>query len=92
MLVKCSIDTLKFKNISHSVTLVPRLDYSINLLTEIIDVLEKQRTDLKNLNQYLVTDFDEMDTSHLKSIRLEQLIVFSLDVLLQIKNQIGSIS
>ena len=33
MLVKCSIDTLEFENISHSVTLVPRLDYSINLLT-----------------------------------------------------------
>ena len=92
MLVKCSVDTLEFENISHSVTLVPRLDYSINLLTGIIDVLEKQRTDLKNLNQYLVTDFDEMDNSHLKSIRLEQQIVFSLDVLLQIKNQIGSIS
>ena len=71
MLVKCSIDTLEFENISHSVTLVPRLNYSINLLTGIIDVLEKQRTDLKNLNQYLVTDFDEMDNSHLKSIRLE---------------------
>ena len=92
MLVKCSIDTLEFENISHSVTLVPRLDYSVNLLTSIIDILQKQRIELKNLNQYLVTDFDEMDNSHLKSIRLEQLIVFSLDVLLQIKNQIGSIS
>ena len=92
MLVKCSIDTLEFENISHSVTLVPRLDYSVNLLTSIIDILQKQRIELKNLNQYLVTDFDEMDNSHLKSMRLEQLIVFSLDVLLQIKNQIGSIS
>jgi len=92
MLVKCSVDTLEFENISHSVTLVPRLDYSINLLTGIIDVLEKQRTDLKNLNRHLVTDFDEMDNSHVKSIRLEQLIVFSLDVLFEIKNQIGSIS
>ena len=70
MLVKCSIDTLEFENISHSVTLVPRLDYSVNLLTSIIDILQKQRIDLKNLNQYLVTDFDEMDNSHLKSIRL----------------------
>ena len=92
MLVKCSIDTLESKNISHSVTLVPRLAYSINLLTDIIDILQKQRIELKNLNEYLVTDFDENDNSHLKSIKLEQLIVFSLEVLFEIKNQIGSIS
>ena len=92
MLIKCSIDTLESKNISHSVTLVPRLAYSINLLTDIIDILQKQRIELKNLNEYLVTDFDENDNSHLKSIKLEQLIVFSLEVLFEIKNQIGSIS
>ena len=92
MLVKCSIDTLESENTFHSVTLVPRLDYSAKLLTDIIDILQKQRADLKFLNKHLVTNFDEMDDSHLKSIKLEHLIVFSLEVLFQIQNQIGSIS
>ena len=92
MLVKCSIDTLESENTFHSVTLVPRLDYSVKLLTDIIDILQKQRADLKFLNKHLVTNFDEMDDSHLKSIKLEHLIVFSLEVLFQIQNQIGSIS
>ena len=92
MLVKCSIDTLESENTFHSVTLVPRLDYSVKLLTDIIDILQKQRADLKFLNKHLVTNFDEMDDSHLKSIKLEHLMVFSLEVLFQIQNQIGSIS
>ena len=47
MLVKCSFDTLASENASYSVTLVPRLDFSINLLSTIIEILQKQRTELK---------------------------------------------
>ena len=43
MLVRCNSDTLDYETISHSVTLVPRLDYSVNLLDEIIDVIEEKR-------------------------------------------------
>jgi len=92
MLVKCSFDTLASENASYSVTLVPRLDFSINLLSTIIEILQKQRTELKTLNNNLVTDFDEFDPSHTKNLKLEQMIVFSLDMLFQIKNQIGLIS
>jgi hypothetical protein len=42
MLVNCNVDSLPSENISHSVTLVPRLEYSLNLLGEIIDTLENQ--------------------------------------------------
>jgi len=55
MLVKCSFDELTSENTSYSVTLVPRLDFSINLLSTIIEILQKQRSDLKNQNDYLVT-------------------------------------
>jgi len=92
MLVKCSFDELASENTSYSVTLVPRLDFSINLLSTIIEILQKQRSDLKNQNDYLVTTFDEFDTSHIKNLKLEQMIVFSLDILFQIKNQISCIS
>jgi len=92
MLVNYSIDTIKSDNSSHSVTLVPRLDYSVNLLDDIIEILQAKKIELKNVNQYLVTDFDKDDQSHLKNIKLEHLVVYSLEILFKIKNQISSIS
>ena len=92
MLINYSIDTIESTNTSHSVTLVPRLDYSVNLLNDIIEILQEKKIELKNVNQYLITDFNENDKFHLKNIKLEYLVVFSLDVLIKIKNQIGSIS
>ena len=41
MLVNYSIDTIESENISNSVTLVPRLDYSVNLLDDIIEILQE---------------------------------------------------
>ena len=92
MLLNYSFDTLGFENASHSVTLVPRLDYSVNLLDNIIETLQEKRIELKSVNQYLVTDFDKEDQSHVKNIELEHLVVYSLEILFKIKNQIGSIS
>ena len=92
MLVNYSFDTADIANASHSVTLVPRLDYSVNLLDDIIDTLQEKRIELKTINRYLVTDFDIDDQSHVQSIELEHLVVYSLEILLKIKNQIGSIS
>ncbi len=90
MLVKCNVGTLEYANTSHSVTLVPRLEYSINLLDEIVEILEKKRNELKKSNN--VTDFDETDKTHLKAIELERIVAFSLEVLTQIKKRIGGMS
>ncbi len=90
MLVKCDIGTLEYSTIFHSVTLVPRLEYSINLLDEIIEILEKKRNELKKSNN--VTDFDETDKTHLKAIELERIVAFSLEILTEIKKRIGRIS
>ena len=92
MLVKCNLSTLEYAHISHSVTLVPRLEYSVNLLDDIIEILKKKRRDLKKLNRSLVIDFDETDNAHLKAIELERIILFSLEILSQIKKRIGRIS
>ena len=92
MLVNCNLEHIESKNASHSVTLVPRLNYSVHLLTDIIEILQEKRFELKNLNRYLVTDFNLDDKSHVKSITLEHLVVYSLEILLKIKNQIGSVS
>ncbi len=92
MLVKCNIGTLEYATISHSVTLVPRLEYSINLLDDIVEVLKKKRHDLKKSNRSLVVDFDETNNTHLKAIELERTMAFSLEILSQIKKRTRRIS
>ena len=92
MLVKCNVDSFEIENISHSVTLVPRLKYAVNLLDEIIDVLTSKQNELKNSNKILISDFDESDKTNLDALKLEYLIVLSLDTLLQIKKSMKRIS
>ena len=92
MLIKCDVSTLEYVHISHSVTLVPRLEYSINLLDGIIEILKKKRRDLKKLNRSLIVDFDETDITHLKAIDLERIMAFSLEILSQIKKRTERIS
>ena len=92
MLVKCNIEPLESVNTSHSVTLVPRLEYSVNLLDDIVEILSEKRDELKKSNKEMVSDFDETDMTHLKAIELEQTIVFSLETLTQIKKRTARIS
>jgi len=92
MLVKCSVDSLDVENISHSVTLVPRLEYSMNLLDEIIDVLNDKQSELKETNKDLVHDFDESDKTHVDAVTLEHLVTYSLEILLQVKKSTRQIS
>jgi len=92
MVVKCNVCTLEYSNTSHSVTLVPRLEYSANLLDEIVKILKKKRNDLKKSNKDLVIDFDETDKTHLKAIELERILAFSLEILYKIKKRTGRIS
>lgn len=91
MLVKYSIP-LEQGTISHSVTLVPRLEYSFNLLNGVIEILEEKRNELKESNKFLILDFNEYDKLHLNAIRLEQIMIRSLDILLHIKQKTGCIT
>ena len=92
MLVKCSVNTLENENSSYSVTLVPRLEYALNLLDEIAEILKKKRDGLKKSNKEIVVDFDETDKTHLKTIELERIVVFSLEILFQTKKRMARIS
>ena len=92
MLVKCSVNPFEIENISHSVTLVPRLEYSVNLLNEIIDTLDEKQSELKELNKDLVYDFDESDKTHIISLNTEHLVMCSLEILLQVKKAMNRIS
>ena len=92
MLVKYNFDTIRYENISHSVTLVPRLEYSTHLLSEIVDILTEKLNNLKKSNSDLVLFFDESDKNHYIALELEQNLNFSLSVLLHIKKRITCIS
>ncbi|MCV0366746.1 MAG: hypothetical protein K5798_05745 [Nitrosopumilus sp.] len=83
---------MECENISHSVTLVPRLGYSAHLLSEIIDFITKKLDNLKQSNCELVLFFDDTDKNHVSAIELERVLTFSSDVLLHIKKRIASVS
>lgn len=90
MSVKClEIDN---ENISRSVTLTPRLEYSTSLLDEIVDVISQKLDDLKQSNKILVSDFDESDKTHLQAIELERIMALSLEILTITKRKASSIT
>ena len=92
MLVKCSINSIEIENISHSVTLVPRLEYSINILDDVIDILNDKQIQIKKSNQDFIHDFDESDTLHIDALKLEYLVTLSLEILLSVQKNMGRIS
>ncbi len=91
MLIKSDVSKLQHGNISYSVTLVPRLEYSVNLLDDIVEILKKKNHDLKKSNRSLVANFNETDSIHLKAIELERIMAFSLEILFQIKKRVKRI-
>ena len=92
MLVNCSVNSLEVENISYSVTLVPRLEYSVNLLNDVIEILNDKQIELKKSNKDLILDFDESDKIHVSALKLEHLVEFSLEILLQVKKNMMQIS
>jgi hypothetical protein len=83
MLVNC-INSVDCNPISHSVSLVPRLEYSLCILDEIIEILKKKRDNLTKSNKSLI-NHDEKDKIFLESIESEYLIIRSLEILFEIQ-------
>ena len=79
-------------NISYSVTLVPRLEYAVNSLDNIVATLSDKQCQIKGLNMDLVNNSDQLDKTQIAALKLEYLVTFSLEVLLQIKGRTRQIS
>ena len=92
MLVQYSVNPLDVENISHSVTLVPRLEYSVNLLDEIIDILNTKQSEIKDTNKDLIQYFDESDKTDVDFLKLEHLVTYSVEILLRVKKNMKQIS
>lgn len=78
-------------NASHTVTIVPRLEYSNNLLISIIDILKQKKTELKKSNRHFL-ELDDDDHTYVKALDFERTITFSLEILSQIQKKMNSIS
>ena len=91
MLINYNVNSLEVGNISHSVTIVPRLEYSVNLLDDVIKILDDKQNELKKSNKDLILDFDESDKIHVSAMKLEYLVKFSLEILLQVKKNVMQI-
>ena len=85
-----TLDQIECVNVSQTVTIVPRLEYSNNLLNSIVDILKTKKTELKKLNR----NFLELDDDHtyVKALDFERTIIFSLEILSQIQKRMNSIS
>ncbi len=79
------------KDITHSVTIVPRLKYSVNLLDDIISILECRRAKLRETNCKL-DDWDKSDKTATDSLNMEYSVSFSLEVLSLVKQSMRHIS
>ncbi len=81
-----------FSIVSHSVTLVPRLEYSVNLLSEIIETLSEKKSEIKESNKDLASFFDEKDAAHLESLELERTCWYCHEVLYVVKKRASGIN
>jgi len=79
-------------NISQTRTIVPRLDYSINLLVQIIDVLKNKKSELEKSNRLLLTELEDKEQGYPKTIDLERTVSFSLEILYWIQKRMSSVS
>ncbi len=91
MLVEIN-ENLIDEKISHSVTIVPRLDYSMKLLDDIVSQINEKRLVVNTSNQDFMNDFDELDKSHVYGFELEKTLLFSQEVLSLVKKQLQCIS
>ncbi len=79
-------------NISQTRAIVPRLDYSINLLAQIIDVLKNKKSELEKSNRLLLIETKDRDQAYPKTIDSERTVCFSLEILYRIQKRTSSVS
>ncbi len=78
--------------ISHSVTLVPRLEYCAGLLDEAVCIMERMTAEIRSSNRNIACDPDDSDWNHADSVEQERTAVFSLEVLLLVRMRLQRVS
>ena len=87
--------TLASPNISSSVPLAPRLEYAIKTLDAVITTVSERTQQQRASNMSavaMISSFDELDRSQISDIKLEYRLLFSLQVLLHVRERTQRIS
>ena len=92
MMRNYSLSGIEYENISQNVTIVPRLNYSNDLLHQIIQILKKNRNEIKKSNCAILSQFDREDKICQNSLEIEKTFVFSIEILSQIQKRIWMIA
>lgn len=82
---------IECSSVSQTVTIVPRLEYSNYLLSDIMNTLKRKKTEIKKSNRVYL----ELDTDHnhtYSRLDFERTITFSFKILSKIQKKINSIS
>jgi hypothetical protein len=91
MMCNSNLVRVECVNVSQTVTIVPRLEYSSDLLNSIVDILKRKKTELKKLNRNFL-ELDDDDHTYVKALDFERTIIFSLEILSQIQKRLNSIN
>ena len=79
-------------NVIHSVTLLPRLHYSLGVLDDIIKIIMERRNTTTRSNQQLVDCGSDDPTELEEAVESERVLVFLLDTLDMVRQRISGIS
>ena len=91
MWAQCSL-SFEYTNILQTQAIVPRLNYSNDLVGQIILVLKNKKNEIKKYNKILLSKTEEDDPEFLKSIEIERKIQFCLEILFNIQKRLNSVS
>ena len=79
-------------DVSQAVTILPRLEYSTRLLSEIMPELETRRESIRAANVKLLRGCSQDDPAVPVAIDAERRVAFSLEILCQVRSRLDSIS
>ena len=85
-----SFSGITFSNITQNMSIVPRLEYSTHLLSDIINTLENKRIEISKSNNCFLNENN--DAEFQKSVDFEKTIVFAIEIVSQIQKRTFMIS
>jgi len=88
---QCSL-SLEYANILQTQAILPRFNYSCRLVEQVIDSLKNKRSEVKRSNKVLFSRVEDDESECLKAIEIEKKLSFCLEILLNIKKRLDSVS
>ena len=84
--------SLEYANILQTQAILPRLNYSCGLVEQVICSLKNKRLEVKRSNKVLFTKVEDEESECVKAIEVEKKLSFCLEILLNIKKRLDSVS